>query len=176
MRMALALMMAAGGMLGTAAIAQTMAPPPPPVHGGGKMRVDANHDGTTTRAEMVARTEARFAAMDTDKDGKITAAERHAARQAMRAKRHRDGRRGGGGYGMRGKPDGDGLVTRADALQRAASRFDRLDTNRDGTLDASERAAARPMRGARKAGAMPSASVGMPVQTAGQTAGQTGAQ
>lgn len=167
MRIALTLVMAAGAMLGTGAIAQTMAPPPPPPHGG-LMRADGNRDGIVTRAEMVADADARFAAMDTDKDGKVTATERDAAREAMRAQRRGgnggDGPRGGGGYGMRGDPDGDGVLTRAEAVQRAEKRFDRFDTNRDGKLDAAELAAARPMRGPRGAGAPPPPSVATPAQ------------
>ena len=152
MRVPMSLVIAASGILAASATAQ-MAPPPPP--GGGMMRADANRDGTITRAEMVAEADARFAAMDTDKDGKVTAAERDAARDAMRAQR-RDGAggggaRGGGGMGMsmgmRGDPDG--VLTRAEAVQRAGARFDRLDANRDGSLDAGELAAARPMRGPR---------------------------
>ena len=169
MRIALALVMAAGGVLGTGAVAQTMAPPPPPApaYGGGWMRADADHDGVVTRAEIVAEAEARFAAMDTDKDGKVTAAERDAAREAMRARRRGGGDgagapRGGGGYGMRGDPDGDGSITRADAVQRATKRFDRFDTNHDGKLDAAELAAARPMRGPRNVGAMPPAPLPAP--------------
>ncbi|GAA0666256.1 hypothetical protein GCM10009102_15180 [Sphingomonas insulae] len=164
MHRVMALMMTAGGMLATGAVAQTVAPPPPMQHGRGLMRADANHDGTITRAEMIADAETRFAAMDADKDGKVTAAERDAARAAMRARR-RDGATGGpdggprggggGGFGMRGDPDGDAVLTRADAVQRAGKRFDRLDTNHDGKLDAAEMAAGRPMRGARQAGAMP---------------------
>lgn len=170
MRIALALVMAAGGWLGTGAIAQTMAPPPPPPpppapHIGGLMRADADHDGTVTRAEMIADAEARFAAMDADKDGKVTAAECDAAREAMRAQRRGGagggGPRGGGGYGMRGDPDGDGVLTRAEAVQRAATRFDRLDTNRDGRLDAAELAAARPKRGGH---AMPASPAPAPTQ------------
>lgn len=153
MRVVLALMTAAGGLLATTAIAQSVAPPPPPIpYGGGLMRADTNRDGAITRAEMLADADARFVAMDTDKDGKVTAAERDAARAAMRAQRRNGnggGPRGGGGFGMRGDPDGDGALTRAEAAQRAGARFDRLDTNRDGRLDATELAAARPMRGPR---------------------------
>jgi hypothetical protein len=168
MRIALALVMAAGGWLGTGAIAQTMAPPAPPQHGGGLLRADTDHDGTVTRAEMIADAEARFAAMDADKDGKVTAMERDAAREAMRAQR-RDGTggggpRGGGGYGMRGDPDGDGVLTRAEAVQRATTRFDRLDTNRDGLLDAAELAAARSTRGGRAMPAPTPAPAPVPAQ------------
>lgn len=141
----------ASGLLATGALAQTMPPAPPP--GGGMMRLDANHDGVITRAEMIAEAEARFAAMDTNKDGTVTADEREAARAAMRAQRGGgDGPRGGGA-GMRG--GGDREMTRAEALDRAGKRFDRLDTNHDGKLDAAELAAARPMRGPRGGGDMP---------------------
>jgi len=149
--------MAASGVLATGALAQTTtAPPPPPAPGGGMMRADANGDGTITRAEMIAEAEARFAAMDTDRDGKVTATERDAARDARRAQ-WRGGQAGrAGGGGMRGDPDR--VVTREETVQRAGARFDRLDTNHDGRLDAAEIAAGRPMRGPRgDAGAMPPA-------------------
>ena len=96
MRMRLGMMVAASGLLAAGAYAQTMPPAPPP--GGGMMRLDANHDGVITRAEMTAEAEARFAAMDTDKDGKVTPEERAAARNAMRAQRNGNG----GNGGMRG--------------------------------------------------------------------------
>jgi hypothetical protein len=139
------------GLLATAAVAQTVPPAPPP--GGGMMRLDANHDGVITRAEMIAEAEARFAVMDTNKDGKVTPEERDAAREAMRAQRR--GGDGGprGGAGMRGSGDRD--MTRAEALDRAGRRFDRLDANHDGRLDAAELAAARPMRGPRGGGDTP---------------------
>jgi len=149
MRIALSLMMAATGLLAAGAIAQS-APPSPPLTGGGLMRADADHDGTITRAEMIADAEARFTAMDTNKDGKVTADERDAARAAMMAQWRGGGRgRGGadgsgGGGGMRGDPDR--VDTRDDTMRRAGARFDRLDTNHDGRLDATEIAAARPVR------------------------------
>jgi hypothetical protein len=141
----------ASGLLATGAVAQTMPPAPPP--GGGMMRLDANHDGVVTRAEMIAEADARFAAMDTNKDGKVTPEERDAAREAMRAQwRGGGGGNGprGGGAGMRG--GGDREMSRAETLDRAGQRFDRLDTNHDGKLDAAELAAARPMRGPRGGG------------------------
>ncbi|MEH3159168.1 MAG: hypothetical protein PGN08_09710 [Sphingomonas taxi] len=156
--------MAAGVLLATAATAQTAAPPPPPPPspsppGGGLMRADANGDGIITRAEMITDAQARFDAMDTNKDGKVTPEERDAAREAMRAQ-WRGGAGGrGGGFGMRGGGGGgDATLTRAEAVERAGARFDRLDTNHDGKLDATERAAMRPMggrRGAAGGGDMP---------------------
>ncbi len=162
MRIPLSLVIAASGLLATGAAAQVAvppAPPAPPAMGGGMMRADANHDGVVTRAEMIAEADARFTAMDTNKDGKLTADERDAAREAMRAQwRGGEGqapRAGGGMRGGNGGGGGDGVTTREESLQRAGNRFDRLDTNHDGKLDAAEMAAGRPMRGPRGGGDMP---------------------
>ena len=47
---------------------------------------------------------------------------------------------GGGGMGlMRADTNGDGMVSRAEAAAQAAARFDKMDTNKDGTLSADER-------------------------------------
>jgi len=57
----------------------------------------------------------------------------------------------GRGMGMRAADtDGDGVITRQEALAQAGERFDRMDTNHDGKLDAGELAAMR--RGPRGAG------------------------
>lgn len=48
------------------------------------------------------------------------------------------GRGGPGAAMMRADSDGDGAVTRAEALAEAGRRFDRLDLNRDGRLTADE--------------------------------------
>src|SRR3546814_4171666 len=48
---------------------------------------DADGNGVLTRAEAQAHATDRFAKMDTNKDGKIDAADRQAARAAMQAKR-----------------------------------------------------------------------------------------
>ena len=139
MRTALISMMAAGGLLATAATAQTAPQAPAPAANaaarphGGMMRADANGDGT------------------------VTPDERAAARAAMWAKR-------GGGTGdapamNRGGNGGGRTLTRADATARAGARFDRMDTNHDGKLDATEMAAARSaMHHGRRGGAAPDAS------------------
>ena len=46
--------------------------------------LDANGDGAITKAEFTAHAMTRFAAADADNDGTVTAAERKAAREAMR--------------------------------------------------------------------------------------------
>ncbi|HEY0326023.1 MAG TPA: EF-hand domain-containing protein [Allosphingosinicella sp.] len=135
-----------------------------------------------TRDQALARADQRFARLDVNRDGSVTADEARQARQARRAERqgqmfdrldaNHDGaisreefgqrqamrgeRRGGRGMmrGMRrGGPrgearaarmfGGDGVVTREEFRARALQRFERLDTNRDGTITAAERQEAR---------------------------------
>ena len=102
-------------------------------------RADANGDGIVTRAEMLADTDARFAALDTNKDGKLDQAEVQAA-GGMRGR-------------MMGRADanGDGTITLEEQRAQASKRFDMMDTNHDGKLDQAERDAAmemmRSMRG-----------------------------
>ncbi|KQT33557.1 hypothetical protein ASG29_05860 [Sphingomonas sp. Leaf412] len=106
------------------AVAQT--PPPPP--GGPK------HAMPTTRAEAIAAADQRFAAMDTNRDGKVSGDERRAYREAKRERRaERD-------------------VTQAQFRDQAQKRFDRIDTNKDGTISAQEREAAKLLMRARMGG------------------------
>ena len=70
--------------------------------------------GPVTRADMLAQTAQRFAALDANKDGVVTQAEFDQAREAMKA-RHAEQRK-----------------------QRMDERFTRLDTNKDGQLSKAE--------------------------------------
>jgi hypothetical protein len=105
------------------------------------MRGDTNGDRAMTKAETVALAETRFARLDADADGKVTAAEMKAARKTMRerimARRAAAGRGGITKLGV----NQDQLVAKAEWQARSAARFDRLDLNRDGSLDQAERAA-----------------------------------
>ncbi|MEI9849970.1 MAG: hypothetical protein WDN24_02815 [Sphingomonas sp.] len=103
---------------------------------------DANNDGTVTRDELLASVATRFKKVDTDNDGKISKEERIAQREAMPGRMgkhggHRMGRR------MRGGPDADGAVTLAEQQALAVRRFDWVDGNKDGKVDAAERTAIR---------------------------------
>ncbi|WP_010544571.1 EF-hand domain-containing protein [Sphingomonas elodea] len=91
---------------------------------------DKDKDGVVTRAEMLAGVETRFKAMDADHDGKVTAEERERYTAAMRARM--------GGSRLRAPKD----MTLADEQARAGKMFDRVDTNHDGKIDATERQAA----------------------------------
>lgn len=130
--------LAAIALPGVALAAQT--PPPPP-----------GADRVVTRADAMARADQRFDALDTDHDGKISAAERAALPQ--RGPRGLDGeagppRRGGGGARMLERADAnrDGVITRGEFRAMAAAGFDRQDVNRDGKIDPSERRQAREQR------------------------------
>ena len=58
--------------------------------------------------------------------------------------------RGPGAAMMRADANGDGTVTRAEALAEAGMRFDRMDANRDGKIDQAELSAMAEMRRARR--------------------------
>ena len=109
-------------------------------------RFDANADGVVDRTEAAKfpRLAAKFEQIDTNKDGKLDAAER----QTHRANRQ-GGKRGGmhrggmhGDMGMkRMDTDGDGRISKAEAqaaAARYAERFDAMDANKDGYLDRSD--------------------------------------
>ena len=104
-----------------------------------------------TRAEAIAQADLRFAQMDTDHDGLVGPVEMQAYRSALhdRAIARGDsgsapgGGRGGMGRGMRA---GAASMTKAAFEARAGERFDRMDANHDGIVDAAERANRGEMR------------------------------
>ncbi|URW76522.1 hypothetical protein M9980_04710 [Sphingomonas donggukensis] len=126
------------------------------------LKGDTNADGQISRAEFIAQAQAKFAAMDTDKNGAISREERRAA-HADRGGRH--GKRGGMGGPFEpvagqdapapaGRPgvgkmlerldtNADGRITRAEYAAQAGTRFARMDANGDGTVDKTEMAAMR---------------------------------
>lgn len=101
--------------------------------GGMIMQADANHDGVLTRQEFDAGNAAMFARLDTNHDSFLT--------------RDEHGRIGfyGGGRGhfggfmlARADANHDGNVSRDEFLAGPLERFNRLDTNHDGVIEASE--------------------------------------
>jgi len=120
-------------------------------------RLDANSDGRVTADEARQVGQARraerqgqmFDRLDTNRDGQLSR-EEFGQRQAQRAERgerrgmrgHRGGRRGGEMRGAR-LFGADGVLTREEFRAQALQRFERLDTNRDGTITAAERQEAR---------------------------------
>jgi len=152
---------------GIALAAQSSGPPARPddskrVAGWLAHHGDKNGDGAVSRDEFLAQAAARFAEMDANKDGKISADEAKAAIRSHRGKftgehggRHRRGEYGEGAMPPPGGPGGpasilerldvnkDGKISRAEFNAPNDRRFDLLDTNKDGVIDQSELAAAR---------------------------------
>ncbi len=96
---------------------------------------DANHDGVITRAEFDAARAARFAQLDADHNGALSASERPqwggGARPAGAAER------------LRGDANADGSVSRAEWDAEGAHMFARLDANNDGAISQAELQAAQ---------------------------------
>jgi heat shock protein HslJ len=111
-----------------------------------------------TRAEAIAQADARFAQMDTNHDGLISTTEMQDYRAAIH---DRMIARGGdaptpsggprhGGMDRHMRSDGNAKIgssmTKAEFEARAGQRFDRIDANHDGVIDATERANRAEMR------------------------------
>lgn len=142
---ALALAAVTGATLSTAAFADRMGDM------GGQMgglaqidfaAVDADKDGKITPAEVDAFRAAEVTAADTDKDGKLSAAELSAMQLARLTARAEDM---AARMIERHDADGDGLLTAAEFATRPAPQnlFDRADTDADGALSEAELDAAR---------------------------------
>lgn len=127
---ALALAVAAAG----AAFAQQTGANAGP-QGAPRIKLDANGDGVIDRAEAAKseRFAARFDQLDKNKDGKLSADER--PQWGGRHGRH------GGGRMMQADKDGDGRISKAEAAAepKFAERFDKMDVNKDGFVDRTDR-------------------------------------
>ena len=182
----------ASAAIGGSASAAQQAPAMGGAHHGGHggiLQADANGDGAVSRAEYQAWADQRFARMDLNHDGRITADERPhrgtaaptggagrsidlatfrrmtmmrfdrmdtnhngvldateiaAMQDLMRARMAGRGGAEGPGMGhghggMRADANGDGRISREEFLAQAGARFDRMDTNHNGFIDADER-------------------------------------
>lgn len=99
-------------------------------------RHDTDGDGTISQQEFRAATEALFARLDPDGEGRISienmAAKRDAARSGQRPERrmHR-------GF-ARMDADDDGFISKAEFDDAHMARFNALDANGNGVIDADE--------------------------------------
>jgi hypothetical protein len=118
-------------------------------------KFDSNSDGAVSLAEARTGVASMFAGADADKDGRVTR-EEMAAYHGRMGGHERGGRKEGHGGpgGKRGAmhldSDGDGALTLAEAQGGIDSHFAKIDSNRDGSVDAGEiRAAHEAHRGGR---------------------------
>lgn len=134
--------------LAAPAVAQPVpAPAPAPAGPAGMMMRDPFGDATVSRQDAESQAAARFAALDTDKDGFLSPAELAAARPARpggEARRDRgNGPRGdrprGGGMARMLDANGDGKISRDEFIAGTLRRFDMMDADHDGKLTKAER-------------------------------------
>lgn len=138
---------------------------------------DENHDGRISREEFLAGTKKRFAAVDLNGDGVISAQEATAARAKLlerkaksEARRKAQGKPQSRKNAREGKGDRpakpylsavdanqDGRVSRQEYLAKRERKFAEMDLNRDGVISREEAQAAKAKllkrRGERKAAA-----------------------
>ena len=119
-------------------------------------KMDANRDGKLDSADRAAHEGQMFDRTDTNHDGALSRDEVTAAHQrgpgadaAGHDGKHRGGREGGHGGGMKmmmmkmADTNKDGAVSRDEFVAAHAKHFDMMDVNRDGQLTQPERKAAR---------------------------------
>jgi Ca2+-binding EF-hand superfamily protein len=99
-------------------------------------KMDADGDGLVSRAEHTAGVQRMFAEMDTNQDGAVTAVELDAKKDKHGDKR-RDEMSATEVISMSDQ-NADGRLTAAEYTTSADSKFDKMDTNRDGSLSKDE--------------------------------------
>ena len=106
----------------------------------GMEMMDTSGDGQVSRDEHTAAAKKMFDTMDGDKDGKVTATEMEAAHAQMVGK---DAKKMKGRMSAADKikvvdTNGDGALTAEEHATGATTMFDRMDTDKNGTLSKAE--------------------------------------
>lgn len=111
---------------------------------------DTNGDGALSKDEAQAGKMSglatHFDRIDADKDGKLSKQEMQTVHATTRGRHHMQGAYRGHdarfGHFKAADHDGDGVVTKAEALSHTAQTFDKMDANQDGKLSNEEAGAA----------------------------------
>ena len=106
-------------------------------------KLDTNNDGLISRAEHTAGAQQMFAELDANRDGAVTAAEMDAKKDTKRS--------GHEELSASEKikeidQNGDGRLTSAEHSTGSAAKFDKMDTNQDGSLSKTELEAGHKMK------------------------------
>lgn len=103
--------------------------------------MDTDHDGKVSAAEHAAGAKMMFGKMDASHDGKVTAAEMTAAHQAVTGQAHRKSDMPAADKIKAVDSDGDGILTADEHAKASAAMFAKMDADKDGFLNKQEMAA-----------------------------------
>lgn len=103
--------------------------------------MDTNHDGKVSAAEHAAGAKAMFEKMDANHNGKVTAAEMAAAHTAITGQAAKQSDMPAADKIKVIDADGDGALSAEEHAKGSASMFAKMDTNKDGLLSREEMAA-----------------------------------
>lgn len=127
-RPALFAALVAAGALAAGVLVAAPRQAPGDVHEGRFAELDANGDGNISAGEFDALRARHLAQLDGNNDGFVTFDEHKAAREAM-AREH---------FTRRHDRDGDGRVSVDEMADRGDGRFERMDGNDDGVVSQDE--------------------------------------
>jgi Ca2+-binding EF-hand superfamily protein len=103
--------------------------------------MDTDKDGKVSAAEHAAGAKAMFEKMDTNKDGKVTAAEMTAAHPAVTGHAAKKSDMSAADKIKAIDSDGDGVITADEHAKASEAMFAKMDTDKDGYLSKKEMAA-----------------------------------
>lgn len=103
--------------------------------------MDTNKDGRVSAEEHAAASKKMFGTMDANKDGKVTAAEMTAAQQRITGKKAKKSDLSAAEKIKVIDADGDGILTAEEHAAGSRSMFEKMDTDKDGFLTKDELAA-----------------------------------
>jgi len=103
--------------------------------------MDTDHDGKVSAAEHASGAKMMFGKMDANHDGKVTAAEMTAAHQAVTGQAPRKSDMPAADKIKAVDADGDGMLTADEHAKGSASMFAKMDADKDGFLSKQEMAA-----------------------------------
>ena len=103
--------------------------------------MDTNKDGTVSAEEHAAASKKMFDTMDANRDGKVTAAEMDAAHQRVTGKKSKKTDMSSAEKIKVIDTDGDGILKAEEHAAGSRAMFEKMDTDKDGFLTKDELAA-----------------------------------